>query len=72
MACFNGTARRHGDDLFVIARNDALQLCGSSADFSNALTAELGTHPVLSVGARGGWHSGTATVTSRFVVVRLQ
>jgi hypothetical protein len=59
-------------DLFAIVRGHSIQLYGSFADFSNALTAQLTTHPVKAVGARGSWDSNTVTVTSRFAVVKLQ
>jgi len=61
------------NDLFVIVRNNTLQLFGSFAAFSNALNMQLAAaHPVKAVGARGSWDSGTVTVTSRLAVVRLQ
>lgn len=62
-----------GDDLFVIVRNNTIQLYGSFAAFSNALNLQLAAaHPVRAVGARGNWDGNTVTVTSRFAVVRLQ
>lgn len=62
-----------GNDLFVIVRNDTIQLYGSFAAFSNALNLQLAAaHPVRAVGARGNWDSNTVTVTSRFAVVKLQ
>lgn len=62
-----------GSDLFVIVRNNTIQLYGSFAAFSNALNLQLAAaHPVRAVGARGNWDSNTVTVTSRFAVVRLQ
>jgi len=61
------------NDLFVIVRNNTIQLYGSFAAFSNALNMQLAAaHPVKAVGARGSWDSGTVTVTSRLAVVRLQ
>ena len=62
-----------GNDLFVIVRNNTIQLYGSFTTFSNALNLQLAAaHPVRAVGARGNWDSNTVTVTSRFAVVRLQ
>ena len=62
-----------GNDLFVIVRNDSLQLYGSFSAFINALNLQLAAgHPVFSVGARGSWDSGTATVTGQLAVVKLQ
>ncbi len=61
------------NDLFVIVRNDTIQLYGSFAAFSNALNLQLAAaHPVKFVGARGSWDGNTVTVTSRFAVVKLQ
>lgn len=62
-----------GNDLFVIVRNNTIQLYGSFAAFSSALNLQLAAaHPVLSVGARGGWDRGTVTVTGQLAVVKLQ
>ncbi|MDH3672246.1 MAG: metallophosphoesterase [Gammaproteobacteria bacterium] len=67
------TVQPHSDGagLFAIVRGRTVELYTTFANFVEGLSAQIDTHPVHYVGARGGWDGNTITLTSRLAVVRL-
>jgi len=58
---------------YAVLRGHSVQLYGTFAEFSDALSAELAAaHKVWGIGARGSWDVSSVTLTSRMAVVSLQ
>ncbi len=65
-------SRLDGAGFFVIVRGYTAEVYTTFANFSAALSEQVGTHPVHGVGARGAWNRDAVTLTSRFAVVRIR